>query len=214
MNFIKGKYIETMADMSNIYLICKDNTDCDSIICTLCELWTHRVCTKLTTIDFKFKSKTNAMWYSSYCINTFPFQNINDHQFRFLNTKHDLNVSLFNPYEECSEFNFKPFDMSEYNCCDFEKTLNLIHFFIMSDHSATTMLKTSSLLVKKNDSGLSFINFNVRGLRTNFNKIENLINQSEIPFDIIAISETWLVYEDCSDIMLEVYEGRHVVRKK
>ena len=137
MNFIKGKYIETMADMSNICLICKYNTDFDFIMSTLCELWTHRVCTKLTTIDFKFKSKTNAMWYSSYCINTFPFQNINDHQLRFLNTKHDLNVS---PYEQCSEFNFKPFDMSEYNCCDFEK---------MSDHSATTMLKTSSLLVKK-----------------------------------------------------------------
>ena len=96
MNFIKAKYTDTMADMSNICLICKDNADYDSIQCTLCELWTHRVCTKLTTREFKCKSKTNAIWSCSPCINTFPLKNINDHELRFLNTKRDLNVSLFN----------------------------------------------------------------------------------------------------------------------
>ena len=37
---------------------------------------------------------------------------------------------------------------------------------------------------------ISFIHFNARNLKVNFYKIENLINDINIKFDIIAISET------------------------
>ena len=67
--------------------------------------------------------------------------------------------------------------------------------------------------LRKSKSGISFIHFNARGLRTNFNKIENLLNEFESPFDVIAISETWLEYDDCTDIMSEGYEVRNMIRK-
>ena len=33
------------------------------------------------------------------------------------------------------------------------------------------------------------------------------------PFDVIAISETWLESDDCTDMMIEGYEVRNVIRK-
>ena len=65
------------------------------------------------------------------------------------------------------------------------------------------------IALKKCKSGISFIHFNARGLRTNFNKIENLLNEFESPFDVIAISETWLESDDCTDIMIEGYKVRN-----
>ena len=67
--------------------------------------------------------------------------------------------------------------------------------------------------LKKGKSGISFIHFNASELRTNFSKIENLLNECESPFDIIAISETWLESDDCTDIMIEGYEVRNAIRK-
>ena len=66
---------------------------------------------------------------------------------------------------------------------------------------------------KSGIEGLSFIHFNARGFRTNFNKIENLLNEFESAFDVIAISETWLESDDCTDILIEGYEVRNVIRK-
>ena len=70
-------------------------------------------------------------------------------------------------------------------------------------------------VLKKNKSGrpISFIHFNARGLRTNFNKIEHLLNEFESTFDVIAISEPWLESDDCTDVMIEGYEVRNVIRK-
>ena len=31
---------------------------------------------------------------------------------------------LFNLFEQCSDLNFKPFDITKYNCCDFEKNVD------------------------------------------------------------------------------------------
>ena len=44
----------------------------------------------------------------------------------------------------------------------------------------------------KLDQGLSIIHFNSRSLYANFEKIEEYIKQFKKPFNIIAVSETWL----------------------
>ena len=62
-------------------------------------------------------------------------------------------------------------------------------------------------------NGLSFIHFNARSLRSNFDQIRDHVNELKITFDIITISETWLGSEDCSDILLNGYDLIHRNRK-
>ena len=61
----------------------------------------------------------------------------------------------------------------------------------------------------KSIEGLSFIHFNARSLNANFAKIRNLIDELKTPFDIIAITETWLESDNYLDFLLNDYEFCH-----
>ena len=84
----------------------------------------HGVCAKLENKEVRRILKNDSScqsWYGSLCLHAISFQNITDQELRFLNTEHNMEPTLFNLFEQCSDLNFKPFDITEYNCCDFEK---------------------------------------------------------------------------------------------
>ena len=81
----------------------------------------HGVCAKLENKEVRRILKNDSSWYCSLCLHAIPFQNITDQELRFLNTEHNMEPNLFNLFEQCSDLNFKPFDITEYNCCDFEE---------------------------------------------------------------------------------------------
>ena len=91
------------------------------------------------------------------------------------------------------------------------------HLKLSNVTKRATVAYCASLLAvrfaQKRTSGISFIHYNARGLIANFNKTENILNEFESPFDAIAICETWLESDDCTDIMIEGYEVRNVIRK-
>ena len=60
--------------------------------------------------------------------------------------------------------------------------------------------------------GLSFIHFNARSLKTNFQKIKHYILELNLQFDIIAISETWTVPDLIDDFNINSYDAYHVTR--
>ena len=110
-----------------------------------------------------------------------------------------MEPNLFNLFEQCSDLNFKPFDITEYNCCDFETNIDPNNNFYNNIRSPFKYYTEDQFAaLKKRKSGISFIHFNARGLRTNFNKIDNILNECESPLDVIAISETWLESDDCN----------------
>ena len=74
----------------------------------------HGVLAKLEIKEVRRILKNNSSWYCSPCLHAIPFQNITDLELRFLNTEHNMETNLFNIFEQCSDLNFKPFDITEY----------------------------------------------------------------------------------------------------
>ena len=70
----------------------------------------HGVCAKLEIKEVRRILKNNSSWYCSLCLHAIPFQNITDRELRFLNTEHNMELNIFNQFEQCSGLKFKPFD--------------------------------------------------------------------------------------------------------
>ena len=107
------------------------------------------------------------------------------------------------------------FNISKFNCCDFENYIDPNNNFFNSISTHCDYYTVQQFVNSKTiQNGLSFIHFNARSLRSNVDQIKDHVNELNIPFDIITISETWLDSEDCSDILLNGYEMIHRNRKK
>ena len=68
------------------------------------------------------------------CKDIFPFHNINNIDFRFTNTNQNMDEKLLKIYEKCTKLNFEPFDISNYNYCDFENEIdpnNSLHEYVV-----------------------------------------------------------------------------------
>ena len=72
----------------------------------------HGVCAKLENKEVKRILKNGSSWYCALCLHAIPFQNITDQELRFLNTEHNMEPNVFNLSEQCSDLNFKPFDIT------------------------------------------------------------------------------------------------------
>ena len=64
----------------------------------------------------------------------------------------------------------------------------------------------------KLDQSISIIHFNSRSLYANFSNIKAYLRQFNTPFNIIAISETWLSLERGVDFEMEGYDLNFVNR--
>lgn len=141
------------------------------------------------------------------CIDIFPYSTVSDDEFKFINSDMNVNAAIYNIYDQCSVFGFKSFSMSEYNCGDFECDIDPNNNFFNTISTRCDYYTVEQFVKSENiQKGLSFIHFNARSLKANFDKIRDYITELNTPFDIIAISETWLDSEDCSDILLNGYD--------
>ena len=104
--------------------ICSAEVKDDSIECSLCQKWIHRICAKLSTEQLNCKGNNNNDWYCANCKDIFPFHNINNVDFRFTNKNQNMDEKLIKIYEKCTKLNVEPFDISNYNYCDFENEID------------------------------------------------------------------------------------------
>ncbi len=65
----------------------------------------------------------------------------------------------------------------------------------------------------KSEHKISIIHFNSRSLYANFHSIKEYLSQFKIPFNIIAVSETWIKNEKGTDFELDGYEFNYINRK-
>lgn len=65
----------------------------------------------------------------------------------------------------------------------------------------------------KSDGKLSIIHFNSRSKYVNFKHIKEYLHQCTHPFNIIAISETWINIDKGVDFELDVHEFNYMNRK-
>lgn len=65
----------------------------------------------------------------------------------------------------------------------------------------------------REEKNISIIHFNTRSLYANFHKMKEYLSQFNTPFNIIAISETWINDEKGVDFELNGYEFNYINRK-
>ena len=68
-------------------------------------------------------------------------------------------------------------------------------------------------LITKPVHGISIVHFNSRSLYANFKSIKDYLNKFKKPFNIIALSETWLCPEKGFDFELNGYEFNYMNRR-
>ena len=91
--------------------ICNRNVLTNAIECTLCKYWIHNKCAKLNAKQLRLLSGVNQDWFCENCTNVFPFSNIDNTEFRLVNS--DLNVKdqeLFERYEKCIDIDIGVFN--------------------------------------------------------------------------------------------------------
>ena len=105
----------------------------------------------------------------------------------------DLNLNLAQIYNTSKDFDFKPFNYSEFSSSDFQQDIDPENNFyneINLNCKYFTENHLNHTITNKN--GLSIIHFNCRSLNANFKRIEECLINNGHSFDFIACSETWL----------------------
>ena len=131
----------------------------------------------------------------------------------FENSSVEDNYDLYELIDNCSQFNFNSFKYSDYNPHDFENDIDPENNFynnLSSKCQYYTNLQFTEKIGKVN--GLSFIHFNARSLKTNFQKIKERILELYVKFDIITISETWIETDLIDDFNINNYDAYHITR--
>lgn len=193
--------------------ICSEDVISDAIECTTCSLWVHRKCSKLTKNQLRSLGSCDKDWHCQNCEEIFPYYNISDEEFVFINSRIDLGENLFDLYKETSDLNFKPFSYTEYLTSDFQQDIDPVNNFYNSISVDCQYLTDSQIENYTTGSGLSIIHFNCRSLSANFHKLENYLCSLTYTFDIIAISETWLDSKSSDNFFkLDGYEMCHIDR--
>ena len=67
-------------------------------------------------------------------------------------------------------------------------------------------LNTNLLSQRKESANFSIIHFNCRSLPSNYNKLKYSITALDIQFDVIALSETWLIDNDSDRFNIDGYK--------
>jgi hypothetical protein len=145
---------------------------------------------------------------------SFPFDDIDDHEYIYINNNDIISESLINVYQNICEIDLNStatFESEtnerEYYLTDTADPDNNV--FINTHKNNESLYFTESEFkakitknIKNNSSEFSIITINCRSLSANFYKFCAMLDQLNYKFDVIAITETWL---DKLDIDSERY---------
>ena len=173
------------------------------ILCDCCHSWIHYKCTKLKKSQIISYAKTNKKYYCSAClVDNMPFAIISNANLH----SHNSNDRILQT--NCEEMNL-PIKQTDISCnlcleCNPECTICCDGICADARKICDTCLICSYVLNKNDFSSVfqeytsnfnnlvSAIHFNARSLKKNLESITNLIDNSNINFDLIGITETKL----------------------
>lgn len=118
---------------------------------------------------------------------------------------HSRNITQM--IREYEQLELATFDYSEHSILDLEQDIDPDNnFFSTIDKTCYYYTNDQYNHNIKPEGKLSIIHFNSRSLYTNFNNIKDYLHSFSQPFNIIAISETWINNEKGIDFELDGYE--------
>ena len=114
-------------------------------------------------------------------------------------TSNDLTNLLDVPV--CSDLNYEPFKFTENNnyfMCDGIDPYSNMHsnICVNSLYYTESEFNEHFKFKQKGCSNFSLVHFNCRSMTSNFDKLKDSVKGLDFPFDIIAVSETWLKDND------------------
>ena len=123
----------------------------------------------------------------------FPFYNILDDEFVYINSSLDERESYFTLRNTCEDISEKCKRQNEINHCNFENVIDSDSFLSRGANIDCDYYTNDEFCCRiSNNYGLSVIHFNCRSLKANFNSLQKYLISLNRQFDIIALSETWL----------------------
>lgn len=103
---------------------------------------------------------------------------------------------------------------TEYHSQDLENDIDPVNNFFLNTNSNCFYYNNEQFNCSvKTEKQFSIIHFNSRSLYANFHNITHYLNQCKQPFNIIAISETWITNEKGSDFEIKGYEMCYINRE-
>ena len=197
-----------MAELIYPCSYCGKNVISDAIECSLCMLWCHRSCAKLSKKQLEILSKDNDYWYCKSCKSVFPFYTVDEDEFAYIHTDIDGTAEFIDLYNKCRYIDINQNLYTEHNVCDFEDKIDPNNNFFANIESECSYYTASEFNNKmKPGQNLSLIHFNCRSIKANFENMNYFLESLDVKFDIIAVSETWLRDSDnISDYSIENYE--------
>ena len=195
----------------------------DAIFCDKCKLCVHKNCANLSGAQLSNMSNTDEDWYCQKCLNdTFPFSsltneditNTNVFPLRQSDISGDLSLGIDDNLADLynySSLNFEPFTFTDnkgYFITDnadpddnFYK-----HMSTNSLYYTEEQFKHKFSVSKEESTNFSLIHFNCRSLPSSYNKLKDSINALDVQFDVIALSETWLIDNDSDSFNIDGYK--------
>ena len=113
----------TLKNFTTVCDMCSKNTFSNNIKCSICLASFHKKCCKMTKPYFN-NFKPNDNWYCSNCTELFAFHSVDDDEFLVINDSIDLNLNLAQIYNTSRDFEFKPFNYSEFSSSDYQKDID------------------------------------------------------------------------------------------
>ena len=117
--------------------------------------------------------------------------------------------NLQNVYEKCSSLNFNCTEYTKIVHSDFRSEIDPDNNFFNSTSKECDYFTDSQFTDKfvGHNKDFSIIHFNARSLKKKFCNIEQYLQQLNVKFDIIAVSETWFDKNtNCDFYLLNGYE--------
>ena len=90
----------------------------------------------------------------------------------------------------CSDLNYEPFKYIENNnyfMCDIHNKISVDSLYYTESE-----FKEHFEFKQKGSSNFSLVHFNCRSMASNFDKLIDSVKALDFPFDVIAVSESWL----------------------
>ena len=177
------------------------------IDCCICESKFHIKCISLNIEDQAEMSNNPSCWYCRSCLcEIFPYNHIEDdksfvaaiNNFRFSDRLAELSDMLFQPFELNTEnyysllFDIDP-DINFYNKIDLHINSNC-NYYMEEEFS---MVLRNRYNICPTENRLSLCHINIRSLQANLHSFEKYLENIDIKFSCVGVTETWLQDHNC-----------------
>ena len=145
----------------------------------------------------------------------FPFCNILDDEFAYINSNLDVREAYFEIYNTCKSINEECKKKKDRFNDNFENNVNTENY-LSDEINVNCDYYTNDEFSSKVSTiyGFSVIHFNCRSIKANFNNLQDYLLSLVRKFDIIALTETWLNETDnVNDFYMEDYNIAYTNRK-